>query len=81
MYIYCDCRNKNGELDIPKASLGRGLMLPTRVNKEGICRYCGYYAILSKEEKLQFTSRIESRGDVNREHYADITVCGYLNQE
>lgn len=49
MNYYCDCRNSKGDLNISNANLGRGKMQPTKISSIGLCLYCGYIPVISRE--------------------------------
>ena len=72
MYKYCDCRNSLGKLILSQANLGRGKMQRTETTAQGLCVYCGYIPVITREPFLTHEYRGFSKKNLDR------TEKGYL---
>jgi hypothetical protein len=66
MYKYCDCRNSLGKLILSQANLGRGKMQLTEVTDQGLCKYCGYVPVITREPFLTYEYRGFSKKNLDR---------------
>lgn len=58
MYIYCDCLDSKGQLNLRRANNGQNQMMLVKTCENGLCEHCDNIPLINKEEiKIERVSK------------------------